>query len=317
MQTLFQSPAETVAAENALQRPRHILSVDLEDYFHVEAFAGEIPREDWDRFPSRVEQNSLRLLDLFDRFRVRATFFVLGWIAWRYPKLVRAVQERGHELACHSYWHRRIYTLTSDEFRADTRAACVAIEQAAGVRVRGYRAPSWSVTKESLWALDVLAEEGFTYDSSIFPIYHDICGIPGASRYPWSHNGLYGGNLLEIPPATLRICGTNIPAAGGGYFRIFPMAYTDWAFRRFEKENRPLVFYLHPWELDPGQPRIAGSLKSRIRHYTNIGKTEGYLRRVLGRYQFQTIKEFVASTPKSTHGATNAAGVGCVGLAAS
>jgi polysaccharide deacetylase family protein (PEP-CTERM system associated) len=294
------NPMVIAAAEaTAMARQKHILSIDLEDYFHVEAFAGSVSREQWSDFPARVEVNTHRLLDIFDRFDVKATFFVLGWVAWRFPGLVRQVQERGHDLACHSYWHRRIYTLTPNEFRADTRQARDTIEQIAGVRVSGYRAPSWSVTKDSLWALDILADEGFTYDSSIFPIRHDIYGIPNASRYPYFHAGPQGEQLLEIPPATLRISGTNLPAAGGGYFRIFPMAYTEWAFRQFESELRPLVFYLHPWELDPEQPRIAGPLKSRLRHYTNLGKTQKRLERLLERHEFQTFAEYMGGAASS------------------
>lgn len=293
------SCANRVQQRDALRlerRPKHILSIDLEDYFHVEAFAASISRDDWDRFPSRVEQNTRRLLEIFDAFSVKATFFVLGWVAGRFPQLVREVAERGHELACHSYWHRRIYTLSPDEFRADTRAACDAIEQASGVRVQGYRAPSWSVTRDSLWALNILAEEGFSYDSSIFPIHHDIYGIPDASRHPYRHSCLQSQTLVEIPPATLRLGFMNAPAAGGGYFRIFPFAYTDWAFRQFEKESHSLVFYLHPWEIDPEQPRISAPLKSRLRHYTNLEKTQSRLERLLGRYQFQTFAEFIQET---------------------
>jgi len=307
MQTTPNKPAPVVHDYAAVRssRQKHILSIDLEDYFHVEAFAGNISRDDWDSSPSRVEQNTHLLLDTFDRFGAKATFFVLGWVADRFPKLIRDVQARGHDLACHSYWHRKIYTLTPEEFRADTQLACHAIEQAAGVSVTGYRAPSWSVTKDSLWALDILAEEGFTYDSSIFPIHHDIYGIPGASRYPYLHNAPRGEKLLEIPPATLQIGGAmfgkaNVPAAGGGYFRIFPMAYTEWAFRQFEKEERPLVFYLHPWEIDPEQPRIKAGLKSRLRHYTNLGKTQNKLERLLAKYEFQT---FAAYMKQETVGA--------------
>ena len=295
------NPMVIAAAKPAgMARQKHILSIDLEDYFHVEAFAGSVSREQWSDFPARVEANTHRLLDIFDRFDVKATFFVLGWVAWRFPGLVRQVQERGHDLACHSYWHRRIYTLTPNEFRADTRQARDTIEQITGVRVSGYRAPSWSVTKDSLWALDILADEGFAYDSSIFPIRHDIYGIPNASRYPYFHAGLQGEQLLEVPPPTLRIGGTNFHAAGGGYFRIFPFAYTEWAFRQFESEQRPLVFYLHPWEVDPEQPRIAGPLKSRLRHYTNLGKTQKRLERLLGRYEFQTFAEYMRSAMDST-----------------
>ncbi len=272
---------------------KHILSIDLEDYYQVEAFAASVSREDWDRFPSRVESNCRRLLDTFDWHGVKATFFVLGWIAQRFPALVREVHERGHELACHSYWHRKVSSLTPTEFREDTRAAREAIQQAASVRVTGYRAPTWSITSESLWALDVLAEEGFTYDSSIFPIQHDLYGIPGASRYPYFHTAPQGARLLEFPPATVRMAGRNVPAAGGGWFRIFPLFYTKWAFSRFEKENRPAVFYLHPWEIDPQQPRISASLKSQLRHYTNLQRTQSRLDNLLRSFQFQTFKEYL------------------------
>jgi polysaccharide deacetylase family protein (PEP-CTERM system associated) len=272
---------------------KHILSIDLEDYFQVEAFAGIVSRDDWDRFPSRVEGNCHRLLDTFDRYGVKATFFVLGWIAHRFPALVREVHARGHELACHSYWHRRVNSLSRSEFRQDTRAAREEIQQAASASVSGYRAPTWSITSECLWALDVLAEEGFTYDSSIFPIRHDLYGIPSAARYPYYHTTGQGTRLMELPPATVRVAGKNIPAAGGGWFRIFPLLYTRWAFRRFEREDRPLVFYLHPWEIDPEQPRIAAPLKSRLRHYTNLRATQSRLERLLQSYEFQTFREYL------------------------
>jgi len=284
--------AEAAAPDHS-RAVKHILSVDLEDYFQVEAFAGVVSRDDWDRFPSRVESNCHRLLDLFDRQQVKATFFVLGWIADRIPALVREVKERGHELACHSYWHRRVSSLSPTEFRADTRAARESIEQAASVRVVGYRAPTWSITSECMWALDILAEEGFEYDSSIFPIRHDLYGIPGAGRYPYHHTTSHGGRLLELPPATVRVRGRNFPAAGGGWFRILPLVYTKWAFRRFEKENRPLVFYLHPWEIDPEQPRIAAPLKSRLRHYTNLQGTLSRLEYLLQSRRFQSFREYL------------------------
>ena len=284
----FANPARGMVSSRSV---KHILSIDLEDYFQVEAFAAGVSREDWDQFPSRVEANCHRLLDTFDRHGVKATFFVLGWIAQRFPALVREVHERGHELACHSYWHRKISSLSPAEFRADTRAARDAIQQAASVRVNGYRAPTWSVTLASLWALDILAEEGFSYDSSIFPIQHDLYGIPGASRYPYLHTASNGARLMEFPPATVRVAGRNMPAAGGGWFRIFPLSYTKWAFRRFAAENRPAVFYLHPWEIDPEQPRISASLKSRLRHYTNLRKTQSRLDDLLRSFQFQTFQE--------------------------
>jgi len=275
-------------------RPNHILSVDVEDYFHVEAFAGTVSRQRWEQYPPRVVDNCHRLLDLFDRYNVKATFFVLGWVADRFPAVVREIQVRGHELACHSFWHRKVDSLTPAQFRSDTRDACDAIEQAASVRVLGYRAPTWSITRRSLWAFDILAEEGFEYDSSIYPIHHDLYGIPGANRFPYVQACQNGNSLMEFPPATVRIAGMNFPAAGGGYLRIFPLAYTHWVFGQFERAGRPLVLYLHPWEIDPEQPRIAGPLKSRFRHYTNLHRTQERLERLLQRYCFVPFRSHIA-----------------------
>ena len=252
------SDASTRIEANIAAKPlAHILSVDVEDYFQVEAFAGQVSRESWDNWPSRVVANTQRVLDLFDVHQAKGTFFFVGWVAARFPHLVREVQSRGHEVACHSYWHRTVYSLSPEEFREDTRRAKRVIEDAAGVVVKGYRAPSWSITKECLWALDILAEEGFSYDSSIYPIHHDLYGVPGAKRFPYMYECGNGRELLEFPPATLRFLGTNFPVAGGGYLRIFPSAYTELAFRTFEKNyGERLVVYLHPWEVDPEQPRI-------------------------------------------------------------
>lgn len=278
------------------QQMKHVLSVDVEDYFQVEAFAGSVDRESWDRWPSRVVANTQRVLDLFDQHDAKATFFFVGWVAARFPHLVREVQSRGHELACHSYWHRTVYSLSPDEFRRDTRQAKQAIEDAAGAAVNGYRAPSWSITKASLWALDILAEEGFTYDSSIYPIHHDLYGVPGAKRFPYTHTCGNGLKLREYPPATLRLLGTNFPVAGGGYLRIFPSACTELAFRTFEKSYRErVVVYLHPWELDPEQPRIGGPLKSRLRHYTNLRRMQAKLGGVLGRHSFARFSDVLAA----------------------
>jgi polysaccharide deacetylase family protein (PEP-CTERM system associated) len=277
------------------REPRHILTVDVEDYFQVEAFAGQVSRDEWDKYPTRVVANCEHILDIFDRYQAKATFFVLGWVADRFPAIVRRIHERGHELACHSFWHRRVDSLTPQEFRADTRAACDAIEQAASVRVRGYRAPTWSITRNSRWALDILAEEGFAYDSSIYPIHHDLYGIPGAERYPYIQVCGGGRSLLEFPPATARIAGMNFPAAGGGYLRIFPLAYTFWTFRQFEKAQSPLVLYVHPWEIDAEQPRIAARLKSRFRHYTNLRRTRSRLERILQRHRFESFSDYVKS----------------------
>ena len=270
------------------------MTVDVEDYFMVEAFAGSVSRDSWESRPSRVVMSTRRILSLFDRHNVKGTFFFVGWVAHKFPKLVREVHARGHELACHSYWHRTVYSQTQDEFREDTQAAVRAIEDAAGVKVFGYRAPSWSITKDCLWALDVLAEEGFTYDSSIYPIHHDLYGVPGARRFPYTHRLKDGHSLLEFPPATVQVLGQNLPCAGGGYLRIFPLAYTHWAFRKFQEDyGKRVVVYFHPWELDPDQPRIREKLKSRLRHYTNLDKMTDRLEILLQTYSFQPFRELV------------------------
>lgn len=275
---------------------KHILSVDVEDYFQVEAFADRVPRDTWNDYPSRVSANCLRLLDLFERHEATATFFVMGWVARRFPALIQEIHRRGHELACHSFWHRRVYRLTPEEFRQDTLEACNAIEQAASVRVQGYRAPTWSITRDSLWALDILAEEGFRYDSSIYPIHHDLYGVPGGQRYSYTHHCANGRQLLEFPPTTARVFGTNIPAAGGGYLRLFPLTFTDWVFRQYEQSGKPLVVYLHPWEIDPDQPRMAAGLRSRFRHYVNLHRTHERLEKLLQRYSFESFSEHLAGS---------------------
>ena len=261
----------------------HILSVDVEDYYHVEAFSDRIPRSSWPDYPSRVEANTLRLLDMFDEVGAKATFFFLGWVAERCPSLVREVVERGHEPACHSYWHRLIYSLEPEEFREDTVRAKDVIEQAGGSEVTGYRAPSYSVTRKSLWALDVLAECGFRYDSSIFPVRHDTYGIPDAPRSPFRLE-TKGGELVEYPLTTFRFpVGPNLPVAGGGYLRLLPLFYTKMGRWMSRGEGLPLILYIHPWEIDPDQPKMEGRVKSKLRHYTNLGRTYDRLKTLLKR----------------------------------
>jgi polysaccharide deacetylase family protein (PEP-CTERM system associated) len=273
--------------ENSAANLVHTMSVDVEDYFQVEAFAGSVSSKEWDAFPSRVFDNTLRVLDLFDAHNVKATFFFVGWVADKFPSLVRETQRRGHEIACHSYWHRPVYKLTPREFREDTRRARLAIEQAGGTRVIGYRAPTWSITAKCLWALDILAEEGFVYDSSIYPIHHDLYGVPNAQRFPYSRLAANGASLHEFPPATVSLMGMTLPAAGGGYLRIFPLAYTDFAFRQIGRSaKQPVSVYFHPWEIDPGQPRIPAGLKSRFRHYTNLHRMERRLIHIMSRHTF-------------------------------
>jgi polysaccharide deacetylase family protein (PEP-CTERM system associated) len=291
-----------VMAESPLAQKesiRHIISVDVEDYFQVEAFANTVSRSSWDTYPSRVVENTRRVLDLFDEFGAEGTFFIVGWVAERFPSLVREVHARGHEVACHSYWHRTVYSLTPEEFREDTRRARDVIEQASGARVLGYRAPSWSITKQSLWALDILAEEGFRYDSSIYPIRHDIYGVPSAQRFAYTHACGNGLTLREFPPATVRFGGMNFPAAGGGYLRIFPFSYTRWVFQHIVKKyQQPVVVYFHPWELDPNQPRLRDRWRSRFRHYTNLERMEGRIKGLLGEYRFQSFRELLSLQEK-------------------
>ena len=272
----------------------HVFSVDVEDYFQVEAFADHVSRHSWEQYPSRVVANTYRIVDLLDAHGVKGTFFFLGWVANRFPSLVREVQGRGHELACHSYWHRPVYSLRPEEFRQDTRDALQAIEQAAGVSVVGYRAPTWSITRSCLWALDILAEEGFIYDSSLYPIRHDLYGVPGAQRFAHTQPCSNGLELKEFPASTLRILGLTLPAAGGGYLRLFPMCYTRLAFRRLEQCHRPAIVYVHPWEVDPEQPRLDVKLRSRLRHYTNLGLTEGRLRCLLREYRFHRFQDLLS-----------------------
>ena len=293
-------PKELDAHEAAISAPKHILSVDVEDYFMVEAFAGSVRRSSWERWPSRVDANTRRVLDLLEKHNVQGTFFFVGWVAERFPALVREVHSRGHELACHSFWHRTVYSLTPTDFREDTRAAVRAIEDAAGVKVNGYRAPSWSITKTCLWALDILGEEGFTYDSSIYPIYHDLYGLPGAERFQHTVTCENGRSLQEFPPPSVRVLGQNFPGAGGGYLRILPLVYTRWFFRRFEEAyHQRVVTYLHPWELDPEQPRIHEKLRSRLRHYTNLRHMAHRVEYLLQTYSFSNFRDVMSRAKPS------------------
>jgi polysaccharide deacetylase family protein (PEP-CTERM system associated) len=270
---------------------RNIVTVDVEDYFHVEAFARVVSRNDWDSYPCRVEGNTKRLLDLFDEFDVKGTFFVLGWVAERYPRLVREIVERGHETASHSYWHRLVYTLTFDEFREDTIRAKDCIEQASGTAIYGYRAPSFSITSKSAWALDILTELGFRYDSSVFPVKHDVYGVPAAPRSPFQIV-TNSGPIVEFPMTTFRIgLGPNLPVGGGGYLRILPSWYTRIGLERAWKEGLTVICYVHPWELDPEQPRIEARIRSRLRHYTNLDKMSERLRRLMSLVNFTNFRE--------------------------
>jgi polysaccharide deacetylase family protein (PEP-CTERM system associated) len=271
------------------------MSVDVEAYFQVSAFRHSVSISAWDSMPTRVEGNTLRVLDLFAEFDCKATFFVLGWVAERHPALVRRIQRAGHELGCHSYAHRLIYELTPEEFRADTQRALRAIEDAAGVRVRTYRSPSFSITPRSAWAFAELVDLGFEMDSSIFPIRHDLYGFAAAPRFPF-RIPIGGKNLIEFPPPTVRIGWVNFPITGGGYLRRLPLGFQTRMLRRHLQKSGPSLVYFHPWELDPAQPRVAAPLLSRFRHYAGLKRTEARLRKMLSEFRFATLSQTVQAS---------------------
>jgi polysaccharide deacetylase family protein (PEP-CTERM system associated) len=268
--------------------PINYLTIDVEDYFQVAAFEKVILPASWDGFVSRVERNTYVILDLLDTYRVKGTFFIVGWTAERYPDMVKAIAARGHEIGCHSYLHQKVYNLTPETFRQDTKRAKDILEEITGRPIIGYRAPTYSITQKSLWALDILQELGFMWDSSIFPVLHDNYGIPDAPRFEYK---LPKHDLKEYPISTALFLGRKVPVAGGGYFRIFPYWFTKFALRKINsQENKPFIFYFHPWEIDPNQPRVGDAgWKSRFRHYCNLDKTEDRLKRLLQDFQFRPI----------------------------
>jgi polysaccharide deacetylase family protein (PEP-CTERM system associated) len=265
------------------------LTVDVEDYFQVSALAPHIPRTDWDSIPCRVERNVERILALLAEANASATFFTLGWIAERYPSMVRRIVAAGHELASHGYGHLRIHEQNESEFSQDIRRAKSLLEDIAGTEVKGYRAPSFSIGRSTLWAFKAIAEAGYRYSSSVYPVRHDLYGMPDAPRFPYRPRE----NLLEIPVTTTPVLGRNLPAGGGGYFRLLPYAVSRALIRRVNAlEARPAVFYFHPWEIDAEQPRIRGtSLKTRFRHYVNLQRTERRLCRLLRDFQWRSMDQ--------------------------
>jgi len=268
-------------------------TVDVEDYFQVSAFEKQVRRDQWDRWESRVEANTHRILRLLDQHGVKATFFVLGWIAERYPQLVRDIHARGHEIGSHGYWHCLIYEQTPEEFRADLRRSRDVLQEAIGQPVTAHRAASFSITKRSLWALEILVEEGFLVDSSVFPIHHDRYGIPGAER-KLHRMTTASGPLWEFPPAVARFAGLNVPVSGGGYFRLYPLPWTVYCLRRINRvQQQPFIFYAHPWEFDPDQPRIRASWLSRSRHYMNLSKNHRKLDGLLRRFCFGRLSDVI------------------------
>lgn len=264
------------------------MTVDVEDYFHVAALAKSIPRDRWDSMEYRAEESTRRLLRLFADYDIKATFFVLGWVARRSPELVREIHAEGHEIACHGMSHELVYGQTPKVFGRETADAKKLLEDLVGTAVKGYRAASWSITQKSLWALDIIYELGFAYDSSIFPIRHDRYGIPGASQHPGVLKTPRGYQLVEFPPSTVSIPFARLPVAGGGYFRLLPYEVTRAGLRRVNASGHPFIFYLHPWEVDPEQPRVPASWLSRFRHYTNLDQTESRLKRLLGEFRCST-----------------------------
>jgi polysaccharide deacetylase family protein (PEP-CTERM system associated) len=309
---------------------QNAMTCDLEEYFQVQNFEGIVARDDWATLPSRLEATTGRVLDLLAEAGVRATFFVLGWNAERHPEVVRRIADAGHEIASHGYAHRMIFEQSPEEFREDVRRAKALLEDLAGQGVWGYRAPTFSITERSRWALDVLGEEGYRYDSSIFPIRHDRYGIPGAPRFlhevergtgTFCRNGLVGAGpcacpspatskgagtgtrpyagclppfpLVEFPPTTVRVLGCNVPVAGGGYLRLFPVSLVRAALRRVNRAGHPVIVYFHPWELDPEQPRLPVRGLRRFRHYVNLGRMADKLRRLLRALSFTTARAVV------------------------
>ncbi len=271
------------------------MTIDVEDYFHVSVFDGRIPRHTWAEMESRVCANTERLLDILHGAGVRATFFVLGWVAERHPELIRRIADLGHEVASHGYAHRLVYDQTPTAFRDDVRRAKALLEDASGHAVLGFRAPSYSVTPRSLWALDILIEEDYRYDASIFPIRHDRYGIPLSPRHPYLLERA-SGTLIEVPASTVSCGPVNLPIAGGGYFRILPYGWTRWGIDRVNRiEGKPVVFYLHPWEIDPDQPRLSAGWLGRFRHYRNLKRTEARLRALLHDFSFAPLRSVLAS----------------------
>lgn len=266
------------------------MTVDVEDYFQVSAFESHIERNRWDSLQHRVEQNTNKILDLFDQHDVKATFFTLGWVAERYPQLVRRIVDDGHELASHGYQHTRVTEQTPEQFRQDLRISRQILEDIGGQPIVGYRAASYSIGAKNLWALEVLEDEGFQYSSSIYPVKHDLYGMPGAPRFVYRPDN--APKLLEIPITTLKILNRNVPCGGGGFFRLYPYQFSKWAYRHLNKhENQSGIFYFHPWEIDPEQPRQHDlSFKTRFRHYLNLGRMQNRLNSLLADFAWDTMQ---------------------------
>jgi len=268
---------------------KNAMTVDVEDYFQVSAFEPYIDKKTWDSLEHRVEKNTNRILDSLAEFDKKATFFTLGWVAERYPLLIKRIVSEGHELACHGYEHIRVTEQTADQFRADINRTKKILEDLGGNEIKGYRAASYSINAENLWAHDILAEEGFKYSSSVYPVKHDLYGIPDAPRF--CYNPIDGSDFLEIPITTIKIGQKNFPCGGGGFFRFYPYLFSKWAFHHINSGNQSAIFYCHPWEIDPDQPRQQGiNLKTRFRHYLNLNKMEQRIRNLLTDFDWDTME---------------------------
>ena len=274
---------------------KNAISIDVEDYFQVSAFEKYINRDDWDKMPSRVEKNTYHILELLSNYNIKATFFILGWIAERYPVLVRTISSQGHEIACHGYSHIKAYLQEPDEFRNDVFSAKSILEDISGVRLRGYRAASYSIGSCNLWALEILEELGFDYSSSIYPIKHDIYGMPSAPRFVFKPEN--ANQLIEIPVSTISIFGKRFPCGGGGFFRLYPYEFSKWAINKVNnEEGQPCIFYFHPWEIDPGQPRQVGlDFRTRFRHYLNLSSMEEKLNKLMRDFNWDSIEKIFLS----------------------
>jgi len=270
------------------------LSVDIEDWFQVGAFERTVRRADWDTLQSRVERNSDAVLALFARHGVYATFFTLGWVAERYPDLIRRIAAAGHEVASHGWDHVRVFTMTPGQFRADIGRTRALIEDLTGRRVAGYRAPSFSIDRRTPWAHEILAEEGYVYSSSVVPISHDHYGWPGAPRFAF--RPVKESALVELPVTTAKFGGKLLAAGGGGFFRLLPYRFSRWAIRQVNREGRPAIFYFHPWEIDPGQPRLGNApLRSKLRHYSRLGAMEAKLDRLIEEFRWGSVADAAAA----------------------
>jgi len=285
------------------------MTVDVEDYFQVSAFENILPREIWNSLPVRVEHNTYKILNLFEQNNIKATFFILGWVAKRYPNLVKDIVQQQHELASHGYWHQRVHTITPNEFKKDVESSKKLLEDISGVVIQGYRAPSYSINYRNQWAFNILEEMGFIYSSSVYPIKHDIYGWPTAPRFKFTSTP---NGLIEIPISTLKIGGRNIPSGGGGYFRLFPYPLSRWGMRQInQKDQQPCIFYFHPWEIDCEQPKQKNiNFKTRFRHYHNLSGMKIKLEKLLRDFHWGTIDDVFFESQTSIARTKSTSGTG-------